>query len=51
MQERCLAGIVETEEEELGVLVQQAEGGKDIVDWMGQTQVSERPRGTDGRWR
>lgn len=33
MQKRSLAGIVETEEEELRVLVQQAEGGEDIVDY------------------
>lgn len=32
VQECRLSGIVETEEEELGVLVEQAEGGQDIVD-------------------
>lgn len=32
VQKRRLAGIVETEEQQLGVLVQQAEGGEDIVD-------------------
>jgi hypothetical protein len=32
MQQCCLSCIVEAEEEQLGMLVQQAEGGKDIVD-------------------
>ena len=32
MQKSRLSGIVEAEEEELGVLVEQAEGGQDIVD-------------------
>lgn len=32
VQKGRLSGIVEAEEEELGVLVEQAEGGQDIVD-------------------
>lgn len=32
VQQRRLARIVETEEQQLGVLVQQAERGEDIVD-------------------
>jgi hypothetical protein len=32
VQECRLSGIVETEEEELGVLVQQAERREDIID-------------------
>ena len=32
MQKGRLSGIVKAEEEELGVLVEQAEGGQDIVD-------------------
>lgn len=39
VQESGLAGVVETEEEQFGVLVQQAEGGEDIVDCRDQ-QVS-----------
>lgn len=32
VQKRRLAGVVQAEEQQLGVLVQQAEGGEDIVD-------------------
>lgn len=32
VQEGGLAGVVETKEEQLGVLVQQPKGGEDIVD-------------------
>jgi hypothetical protein len=32
MQQRRFAGIIETKEEELGMLVQQAERGKDIIN-------------------
>ena len=32
VQESCLSGVVEAEEEEFGVLVQQAEGSEDIED-------------------
>ena len=32
MQKRCLASVVETEEQELGMLVEQPERGKDVPD-------------------
>lgn len=32
VEQRGLAGIIETKEQELGVLVQEAERGQDIVD-------------------
>lgn len=32
VQERCLSGIVKTEEEQLRVLVGKAEGGKKVED-------------------
>lgn len=38
VQERRLAGVIKAEEQQLGVLVQQPEGGEDIVDW---TETSE----------
>jgi hypothetical protein len=33
VQQRRLAGIVETEEKELGVLVKQAKGRQNVVDY------------------
>lgn len=33
VQESRLSGIIETEEQELGVLVEQAKGGQNIVDY------------------
>lgn len=38
VQKRRLSCIVEAEEEQLGVLVQQAEGGEDIVDYVAKHQ-------------
>lgn len=39
VQKRRLSCIVEAEEEQLGVLVQQAEGGEDIVDYVAEASM------------
>lgn len=40
VQQCRLASIVETQEEQLGVLVQQAQRGEDIVNYLSQENVS-----------
>ena len=40
MQQRRLSRIIESEEEQLGVLVQQAQGGEDVVDWQQSGHIS-----------
>ena len=51
VQEGRLSGIIETEEQELGVLVEQAKGGQNIVDYLRivyqqlGTQETQRARG------
>lgn len=40
VKEGGFAGIIETEEEKLGVFVQKAEGGKDVPDWKLERSVS-----------
>lgn len=42
VQKRRLAGIVETEEQELGVLVQQTEGRENVVDYTTATVVNKK---------
>ena len=49
MQQRGLAGIVETEEEELGVLVGEPEVGEDIPD-CGEVRSVREPWWMGARW-
>jgi len=37
VQKRCLSGIVEAEEQELCVLVGEAERGQEVEDWMARS--------------
>lgn len=48
MQECRLSGIVETQEEELGVLVEQAERRQDIVDCLAQERACQHTVGSVG---
>lgn len=46
MQKGSFAGIVQAQEEELGVLVEEAKGGQDIVDCRQAKLISNRTRGS-----
>lgn len=51
MQQGGLAGIVETEEKQLGVLVEQAQGGQNIVDcYSPAAQLACSSQDTRWRW-
>lgn len=49
VQQCRLACIIETEEQELGMLVQQAQGGEHIVDWSGPVRQPSWGRWSGGR--